>query len=140
MSDEEEQLFTDVDDIDDEMSDLMFHLSEGQMESGGSDPVEIIGEWLPEQDEYQAKTRIHPKQARALALVRAMPDMYPELESSHKLASVVTDYEKYLTSIGGQSRNEQVKVLQALAGGEGEDAVGSALGGFLMKGLEDDDE
>lgn len=141
MSDDNENPFKDLDEIDDEMSDLMFHLSQGQQ--GGqeqTDPVELIGEWLPGDDEYQAKTRIHPKQARALALVRTMPEIYPELEAPEKLASLVEDYEMYLTSIEGKSRSEQVKVLQALAGGEQKEAAGRALGGFLMQGLDTGDD
>lgn len=90
-------------------------------QSDDSQDISFAEKWFPDKDNWQGKTIIQPKQARALAAVRAMPEVWDELEDLEPfLDSMVTDYEQYLTSIEGISRNQQSKILQAMFGGETE--------------------
>lgn len=86
---------------------------------GGEDSkkIDFAQQWFPNEDEWQGKTNISPHQARDLALVRALPKAFPELEPSEKfLHTLVDNYEMYLTSIEGKSREDHVSILRALVG------------------------
>lgn len=88
----------------------------------GEDPIAFAGDWFPGADEWQAKTAITPHQAHALAVVRQLPDLYDELEELEPfLDNLVQDYEMYLTSVGGASREQHVSILRSIFGGDAEE-------------------
>lgn len=81
--------------------------------------ISFAGDWFPDSDDWMGKTNITPEQARPLALVRLMPDMFDELEDLRPLfEDFVNDYEKYLTSIEGEAREQQAGILQSMFGNE----------------------
>lgn len=86
-----------------------------------SDSINFISEWFPDSNEWQGKTEITPKQARALSLFRALPHAYDELSDMEPfIVNLLDNYEKYLTSIDGKAREQQAGILKALVGGESE--------------------
>lgn len=78
---------------------------------------EITEQWFPQPDDWQGKTRIHPRQAQALAAARILPKAFDDLEPIEEyLIDMINNYEMYLTSVDGKSREEQTRVLEAMFG------------------------
>lgn len=89
--------------------------------------LEFVREWFPTENDYRGKTRISAKQARALTVMRHLPDIYGEeilgedKEAIAKLINSLADnIEVYQTSIGGESRSEQKDILELAFGGHNE--------------------
>jgi len=80
--------------------------------------MDMVENWFPEKEQIEGKTTITPDQARALALVKHMPDLFEELEDLDVLfEDIIQDYQLLLTSIGGESRREQASILRSIFGG-----------------------
>lgn len=89
--------------------------------SAKEESINFADKWFPDWDQWQGKTRITPRQARALAAVRALPLMWEELEDLEPfLDQFVRDYEMYLTSIDGVAREQHADILRSMFGGEAE--------------------
>jgi len=93
-----------------------------QKENPDNPHTDLIDKWMPESDDWQGKTIITAQQARALAVGRQLPELIPELSDDeygvgHVLKDLIKDYEQYLTSIEGLSREQHVDVLQSVFGG-----------------------
>lgn len=89
--------------------------------------LQFVREWFPSENDYRGKTRISPRQARALTVLRHLPDIYgkellgEDKESLSKLLNSLGDnIEIYQTSIGGESRSEQKDILELAFGGHSE--------------------
>lgn len=89
--------------------------------------LEFVREWFPEENDWRGKTRISPTQARALTVMRHLPNIYgeellgkKEEELAKLLNSLADNIEVYQTSIGGQSRAEQKDILELAFGGHSE--------------------
>jgi len=101
----------------DDQSGLMFawkNTGDGQV-----DPVEVINSFVPEKNEYHGKTNISLNQARPLAMLLQMEEMFPNIVGDGAYKSVqgaVDNYEQLLTSWKGKSRQELVEVLSSLPG------------------------
>lgn len=105
-------------------------LTEFGSDRGGDEEdtrLEFVREWFPAADNWKGKTRISPMQARALTVMRHLPEIYGEellgedKEAIAKLvASLADNIEVYQTSIGGESRSEQKDILELAFGGQGE--------------------
>lgn len=77
--------------------------------------------WFPDSDQWQGKTNITEPQAKKLAAVRNLSKAFPQVAHMEDfLTSMVTDYEMYKTSVEGESRKEQMRVLKSIFGGTSE--------------------
>lgn len=87
------------------------------------DKTEFTKEWFPGSEEWQGKTDISYHQAKALALVRNLHLVFPEIDDLELfLNNTVTDYEMYLTSVDGLAREQQASILKSLFGGSTEES------------------
>lgn len=107
-------------DLKEELSDV---LSEEEIvgmyggAGGKEERMPIVENWFPNADEWQGKTAIQPHQAHALALAKHLPEAFEEISGLEGfIQNIINDYEMLLTSIGGQSREQQKNVLRALFG------------------------
>lgn len=113
----------------------------GDGNSGDTEGIEFVGEWFPNEEQWQGKTAIAPEQARPLAMVRHLPEVFEELEDLEPfLEGAIRDYEQYLTSIEGGSRQQQMQILKAMMGGatEEEEAAGRAVMSMFSAPTDDD--
>lgn len=103
----------------------------GSSQSNDTDNrLEFVREWFPSKDDYRGKTRISPQQARALTVMRHLPQIYgeellgdneEEIEAMLNLLNSLADnIEIYQTSMGGKSREEQKDILELAFGGHNE--------------------
>jgi len=94
----------------------------GSSMGDGDERTQTIAGWLPESGEMKDETFISPQQAKALAVGRAYNQLYATVDMSEELAimqSIFDDFEKYLVSMHGMGREQQVSVLQSLFGTSG---------------------
>lgn len=111
--------------IDDDVVDLLKGIDSeaelmGQYVTEGSSEnqsIDFVAQWFPDEDEWQGKTQVTWEQAQAMAVLRHLPKAYPELEGMEDfLDGVIRDYEMYLTSVEGESRDQQRRILESLFG------------------------
>lgn len=117
-----ESMAVDADDVSDEETDLMFAYS--NRDDDGTEPIDLLSSYLPDEDDWSAKTRLDETHPEKLAALELLTEFYPELsEYEHVLKQWVGDYEKRLTSVEGVGREEYVKILEAMTGGQGTTAA-----------------
>jgi len=127
--------------------DLQSKLSEEQiigMYGGGvksEERIPIVEGWFPKDDEWAGKTILNRHQARSLALAKHLPKAFPEISPLEDfINTIIDDYEILLTSVEGVSREQQMRVLQAMFGGGSEEqeeartAILTALAGKQGEG------
>jgi len=106
-----------------------------------SDKLPLVEGWIPDSDSWQGKTKVNQHEARLFALARNLPKAYPEIEEMDGfIDGLFTDLEMYLTSIEGDSRQEQMRVLAAMFGSQidEEDTRRAFMTAFA--GQQDDDD
>lgn len=118
-----QEVMEEVDDVTAENPFVVEYGSEGEADSR----LEFVREWFPAENDHRGKTRISPTQARALTVMRHLPEIYGEELLGedkeiikHLLNSLADNIEVYQTSIAGQSRSEQKDILELAFGGHGE--------------------
>lgn len=87
---------------------------------GGQDrkPVEILSDYLPEKEDYAAKTVLTKEQVHLLAGLEQLTVFYDEVEQYDEVIEEwIKAYEKRLTSVQGLSRQEFLEILVAMQGG-----------------------
>jgi hypothetical protein len=100
------------DEVDKE-EDLMFGY-------GGKDakPMDLLADYLPEQEDYGAKTVLTRNQVHMLASLEQLIKFYPELEHREEIITEwIAAYEKRMTSVHGLSRDDFLEILVAMQGG-----------------------
>jgi len=106
----------------------------------GPDREDMAAQYLPEQDDWTAKTVLDLNDPGRVAVLRNMDQLFPEV--AH-LQPVIDDFlENFMkgrTSIGGKSRNEYQRILESMFGGHPGDDKGSMLVDALASDLNDDD-
>lgn len=120
--------------------DLLVEMGEGKQDN----ELEIVQDYLPEKEDYKGKTRVTKKQARQLALIRQMRFAFPELEEDtiEFLIELTEDYERYLTSVEGQSRMEHTQILKSIFGANSEqmEQAQATLMSAISTKIADEDE
>lgn len=137
---EEEVPKIDSDEIMDEESELMFGYKDS---SSDTEAIELLANYLPEQNDYGAKTRLDEKHPELLSALELMTHFYPEIsDMENELKQFIHSYEKRLTSVDGKSRDEFVRILEALTGGKGgvQKDKGSVIESVLGQMNDEDDE
>lgn len=127
---------TDDSDGDDASEDLGVSYRAG---SKGPDREDMMASYLPEQDDWLAKTILELNDPGRIAALGQFDTMFPEVED---LQPVIDEFLDQLlrgrTSTGGASRDDYRKIFTAMYGGAPEDDTGSKLAAALAADLEDD--
>jgi hypothetical protein len=111
----------------------------------GPDRDQMAGDYLPESDDWLAKTALDLNDPHAVAALRQLSFLYPELtESDDELQKVIDDFvDDFLTgrtSVGGKSRDEYQNIIMAMFGGNPEDkSTGEKFAELLGAADESDD-
>lgn len=94
---------------------LTNYMGDNSDQSTSDDAVSEVSQWLPNGDENKDQTIIHPNQVHALAVLRNYNEFYPEFEKENQaMQKILDDFEKYLVSVNGIGREQQVEVLSSL--------------------------
>lgn len=110
--------------------------------------LEFVKKWFPSEDDWRGKTRISAEQARALTVMRHLPEIYGEEilgedkeDIKNLLNSLADNIEVYQTSMGGESRKEQKDILELAFGGQAEQQLAkeNSMMDTFMQDIEDDD-
>lgn len=81
-------------------------------------PTELISDYLPEKEDYGAKTVLTHEQVHLLAGLEQLTAFYPELSQYDRLITQwIASYEKRMTSVNGLSRSDFLQILVAVSGG-----------------------
>lgn len=84
----------------------------------GPDREEMAANYLPEQDEWQAKTIIDINDPAAIAALRNFGSMFPEVEGLQPMIDdFLDDFLQTKTSTGGKSREEYENIIRSMYGG-----------------------
>lgn len=125
-------------------------LTEYGSSKGDSDDERLafVEKWFPTENDQRGKTRISPTQARALTVMRHLPELYDGLlgekenEIQELLNGLADNIEVYQTSIGGKSRQEQKDILELAFGGHQEkmQSQESSMLDRYMQSIDEDNE
>jgi hypothetical protein len=100
---------------------------------------EMANAFLPEGDEWDAKTMLDISDPQRVALVRNYHEIMPETEHwEEPLGSFTDDFVKSQTSVGGTSREQIVETIKAMFGVD--DGDESGLNAFARALGADDEE
>lgn len=105
----------DTDDVDEEQPEAIFP-------SSGPNREEMISNYLPEQDDWEAKTILDLNDPAAIAALSNMDQMFPEVDDLQPLIdNFLHQFLKSRTSVGGQSREDFRKMFISMFGGNPND-------------------
>lgn len=105
----------DGDEINDEETDLIFGYENKGDETS---KLDLISDYLPEKDDYKAKTVLAETHPETIAAIENLTEMYPEIEHlEDMLINFVHNFEKRQISVNGRSREEFLDILTAMSGG-----------------------
>lgn len=109
------------------MSDKQEEETKTLVPSGGPDRDQMAGDYLPEGDDWLAKTALDINDPHAVAALRQFSVMFPEVAGgeSDELQSMidefVDDFMKGRTSVAAQSREEYKDIIMSMFGGNPDD-------------------
>lgn len=100
---------------------------------------QVVSNWFPDSAEWQGKTVVNAREARVLSMARNLPKAFEEIEHMEPfIDELISDLEKYLTSVDGISREQQKSVLMALFGeSQTDDAARNMVLGALAGDTDD---
>lgn len=114
MSDEEP-----TDDGQDDVPEAVFP-SKGPNREG------MVGDYLPEQEDWEAKTNLDLSDPAAIAALQNFGRMFPEVDDLQPLIDdFLEHFLKSKTSVRGKSRDEYRKIFMAMYG-KGDDGDGNS--------------
>lgn len=105
----------------------------------GPDKMEMTASYLPEDDDWPAKSILDVGDPAAIAALSQLGQMFPEVDDLQPLVDgFVEEFLKSRTSVGGKSREEYRDMIMAMHGGNVGENKGS---GMVVNALapEDDD-
>lgn len=94
----------------------------------GPGRMDMADSYLPNEDEWEAKTILDTTDPQSVAMLRQLPKLYPEIDELDDMIDEFLEiYLKSKTSVDGQSRQEASEILMSMFGGGGGDAKDTAL-------------
>lgn len=85
----------------------------------------MVSGYIPDDDDWQAKTHLNINDPAAVSALRNMGEMFPEVDDLQPMIdSFLDDFMKSKTSVKGKSREEYRKIFMAMYG-KSDDAEGS---------------
>ncbi len=104
----------------------------------GPNREEMASEYLPGSDDWEAKTQLDLSDPAAVAALRQMDVMFPEVEDLQPLIDeFLHHFLKSRTSIAGKSRDEYKDILVSMYGGN---IDGESAGNMVINALGADEE
>lgn len=104
---------TNLEDDDDEEQDV----AEAFFKDSGPGREEMASDYLPQSDDWLAKTLLDVNDPAAIAALRNLGEIYPEVDDLQPLVDGVLDeFLRGKTSVGGRSREEYRKILMSMYG------------------------
>ena len=86
--------------------------------SSGPNREEMVSQYLPESDDWEAKTILDLSDPAAIAALSNLDKMYPEVDDLQPLVDdFLHEFLKSRTSVGGQSRDDFRKMFVSMFGG-----------------------
>lgn len=120
----------DTDESDDEQPSPIYPQS-------GPGREDMVSGYLPEQDDWEAKSIIDLSDPAAIAALENFDRMFPEVEDLQPMIDdFLHHYLKSKTSVGGASREEYKNIFEAMYGSSG-DGEGSSRAMKLVAADED---
>lgn len=96
--------------------------------SRGPGPDDMVGEYLPGEEEWLAKTHLDLNDPAAVSALLNLEHMFPEVGDLQPLVNnFLQDFFKSKTSVGGMSRSEYRKILMGMYGASDNDDGSNAL-------------
>lgn len=106
----------------------------------GPDREGMVNEYVPEQEDWTAKTMLDVNDPARVAALRNIDQLFPEVAHHQPIIDqFLDDYLKARTSVAGQSRRDYKDIFMSMFGGTKEDDTGSMLAQALASDLDDDD-
>jgi len=106
-------------DVEDDQSDLLFKWRENAMGGEVLDGIKVADNWMPSSDRYHGKSDISLNQARPIAMLAEMDELFPNIigDGAYDAIArdVIDDYLELLTSWEGSGREQQVEVLKNMS-------------------------
>lgn len=106
----------------------------------GPNRDEMVSAFLPEGDDWDAKTILDLEDPAAVAALRQFGQLFPEVDNLQPVIDeFLADFLKTRTSVGGQGRSEYVDILKAMYGAnDGDDDFANAFASALGADVEED--
>ena len=106
--------------------------------SSGPNREEMVSSYLPEDDDWQAKTVLDVNDPAAIAALKQFETMFPEVEDLQPVIDeFLDDYLRTKTSVQGASRQEYRDIFMSMFGsGPNDDSASAAL---QLVAADDDD-
>lgn len=99
---------------------------------------EMVSDYLPGSDEWQAKTHLDMNDPAAIAALRQFGSLFPEVdELQPRIDEFLDNFMQTKTSVSGMSREEYKSIMMAMYG-KGEDGKGDSVAMKLVGANEDD--
>lgn len=104
-------------------------VAEAFFRDGGPGREEMASDYLPDSDDWLAKTLLDVSDPAAIAALSNLGEIYPEVDDLQPLVDGVLDeFLRGKTSVGGRSREEYRKILMSMYGkSDDDDGQGLAL-------------
>ena len=106
-------------DVEDDQSDLLFKWRENTLGGEVLDGIKVADNWMPSPDRYHGKSDISLNQARPIAMLAEMHELFPNIigDGAYDAIAqdVIDDYLELLTSWEGAGREQQVEVLKNMS-------------------------
>ncbi len=88
----------------------------------------MASEYIPEEDDWLAKTHLDINDPAAVSALRNLDAMFPEVDDLQPLVDdFLDDFLKSKTSVDGRSRHEYKSILMSMFGGSPDGEESSAL-------------
>lgn len=102
----------------------------------GVDREKMAANYLPESDDWPAKTVLELNDPAALAALSIFGDLYPEVSDlQDPIDEFLDDYLRARTSVGGMSRDEYKSIIMSMYGGIDDDDQGKMVRDLLAADL-----
>lgn len=127
----------DTEEDEEEEEDIGVSWSSG---SQGPNREDMVASYLPEQDDWLAKTVLEMNDPGRVAALKQFGTLFPEVEDLDPvIEEFLHDLLRGQTSIAGSSRNEFQRIFESMYGGHPEsDDTGSMLAEALGANVDED--
>ena len=106
--------------------------------SKGPNREEMTSDYLPESDDWLAKTHLDINDPAAVSALRNLDQMFPEVDDLQPLVDdFLDDFLKSKTSVDGMSRHEYKSILMSMFGKGPDDGDGASA--LKLVAADDDD-
>lgn len=103
-------------------------VAETFFKDSGPGREEMASDYLPEGEDWLAKTLLDVNDPAAIAALSNLEEIYPEVEDLQPLVDgVLNNFLRGKTSVGGMSRSEYEGILKSMYGGTNEDGENTAM-------------